>query len=522
MVSVSNGGIDTIAPLVSFRGLMDGDTVSGTFDLEVNAVDNDQVQLVSVFIDRWPVLISSRAPYVVNVDTTRYQDQAGKASLKLEAWAYDRSNNLGKAKPITVLVDNQPNATPAKPDPARVPDSHPATGSEAAIPSASAVLAPSAAQTTGSGTQRQSEPAGSPPKTAHSAALPAGLGAPDIAGTSHESVRMASVPHSTAPEFPASQSTRELQPAGTRPVRIASRDHHTAPELVAGAIPTASAAVAPRTEVPQVPAQPAEKRVSNRLYVSLAPPSKALAPAKPAAAVPVRVKRVARRPAPAVRPAPAARVVAPKRVADSHRTLSQKPGEPLLFAWDPTSKPNADGRYEMRVFRGRTTPWRPERIYNVRAGETLQGIARTCHVTPRSILVASGLSERARIRGDMTLHVPGTFDVILNDQKVAFDVAPRIDHGMPLAPFRQIMEHSGGVVLWFEETQSVRGTNERVDVQLKIGDRNAVVNNKPVVLDKAPFIDSGRTMVPIRFVEEALDLKAEYDARSGSIYLVKK
>src|SRR5437764_5292 len=117
-----------------------------------------EVHRVAVCTNRWRVLVSGRAACSVSVDTARYQEQSGKAMLKVGAWAYDRSNNLGKAKPIAVLVDNQPNATPAKPDPARVPDSHPVTGPEAAVPMASPVLAPSAAQA-GGGALRQSEPA---------------------------------------------------------------------------------------------------------------------------------------------------------------------------------------------------------------------------------------------------------------------------------------------------------------------------------------------------------------------------
>jgi hypothetical protein len=342
---------------------------------------------------------------------------------------------------------------------------------------------------------------------------------------------MASVPHAVAPEMALPRLAPEAhpaQPVGSRAVRVASRPQGALPPIATGSALAASPAVAPRAEAPPAPAKPAGAIVANRLFVSLAPPSPAILPAKPAAAVPAAAKAGPAPRLPAARSqvvaqaAAPSRVPVPKRVVVSRKALSQKPGEPLLFAWDPKSKPNAEGRYEMRVFRGRTTPWQPERVHSVKAGETLQGIARACHVTPRSILVASGLPDQARIHNGMTLRVPGTFDVVLNDQKVAFDVAPRIDHGMPLAPFRQIMEYSGGVVLWFEQTQEVRGTNEHVDVQLKIGSRQAVVNNKPVVLDKAPFIDSGRTMVPIRFVEEALDLRAEYDTRTGSIYLVKK
>ena len=62
IVNVSNGGLDGIAPLVSFRNLVDGDVVSGTFDVNVHAADNDQIQVVSVFVNRYPVLISSAAP----------------------------------------------------------------------------------------------------------------------------------------------------------------------------------------------------------------------------------------------------------------------------------------------------------------------------------------------------------------------------------------------------------------------------------------------------------------------------
>ena len=68
-------------------------------------------------------------------------------------------------------------------------------------------------------------------------------------------------------------------------------------------------------------------------------------------------------------------------------TMDRDRPEPLIFAVDASHPASTQGRYAMRVFRGRTAPWRPERVYSVKAGETLQGIARACHVTPRSIPV---------------------------------------------------------------------------------------------------------------------------------------
>ena len=43
-----------------------------------------------------------------------------------------------------------------------------------------------------------------------------------------------------------------------------------------------------------------------------------------------------------------------------------------------------------------------------------------------------------------------------------------------------------------------------------------------VLMDRAAFLDSGRTMVPVKFMTEALDMKAEYDVKTGAIYLIRK
>ncbi|MGC8789623.1 MAG: stalk domain-containing protein, partial [Caldisericum sp.] len=46
---------------------------------------------------------------------------------------------------------------------------------------------------------------------------------------------------------------------------------------------------------------------------------------------------------------------------------------------------------------------------------------------------------------------------------------------------------------------------------LQIGNPNAVKNDATIKLDAAPFIDNGRTMVPIRFISEAFGAKVEWE-----------
>src|SRR5437588_8064666 len=117
VVTVTNGGVDVVPPLVSSNAPMDGDTISGVTTIDINAVDNDRVALVSLFINKLPVMLKSSPPYTYLLDTTTLPLQDGKGTLLLEAMAYDRAQNMGKAKPIHLYVKNPVNATPLQPDP---------------------------------------------------------------------------------------------------------------------------------------------------------------------------------------------------------------------------------------------------------------------------------------------------------------------------------------------------------------------------------------------------------------------
>jgi len=62
----------------------------------------------------------------------------------------------------------------------------------------------------------------------------------------------------------------------------------------------------------------------------------------------------------------------------------------------------------------------------------------------------------------------------------------------------------GAMVDWNPQTRMVMATRAGSDVQLRIGDRMALVNGTSMNLDVPAMIVGGSTMVPIRFVSEAL------------------
>lgn len=226
---------------------------------------------------------------------------------------------------------------------------------------------------------------------------------------------------------------------------------------------------------------------------------------------------------------------APVRVAPEKPAPAAGAANPLVIVPDPGAKPDEAGRikgtvYELLPAPAATASLKPlekaklpqDRLHRVKPGETVPSLARRYRVTPRSLMVANGLGSPSELRTGARLKVPGTFQVAYNHSKINFDVPPRVENGLPLAPFRQIFEHTGGVVVWYHDTKQVRAAAEGAEIKLQIGSKEALVNQMVIVMDREAFIDSGRTLVPISFVKKALNLTAEYDVRTGTIHLVRR
>ena len=115
----------------------------------------------------------------------------------------------------------------------------------------------------------------------------------------------------------------------------------------------------------------------------------------------------------------------------------------------------------------------------------------------------------------------GPYDIYLNDELVRFDVEPKVMNGVPLTPFRHLYEHAGGEVDWIHVEKVCTATGLGLDVWIKIGDLFARVNGDPVQLELAAYIENGRTIVPLSFIEETLAVIIEYDAKSGHVLITK-
>jgi len=73
-----------------------------------------------------------------------------------------------------------------------------------------------------------------------------------------------------------------------------------------------------------------------------------------------------------------------------------------------------------------------------------------------------------------------------------------------LVPLRGVFEQMGATVEWDQDTRTIQATRGQTDIRLTIGDRHANVNGGTVSMEVPAMILNGSTMVPIRFVSEAL------------------
>lgn len=99
--------------------------------------------------------------------------------------------------------------------------------------------------------------------------------------------------------------------------------------------------------------------------------------------------------------------------------------------------------------------------------------------------------------------------VKVNGNQLSFDQPPYIANGSTMVPFRTIAEALGAEVDWDQASQKITIMGDKT-VELTVNSKTARVNGTAVTLDNPAVVTGGRTMVPLRFVGEAMGAKVSY------------
>lgn len=109
--------------------------------------------------------------------------------------------------------------------------------------------------------------------------------------------------------------------------------------------------------------------------------------------------------------------------------------------------------------------------------------------------------------------------VYLDGQKIAFDQVPFIENGRTLVPVRAIFENLGATVEWNGDTQTVTATKSDTSVSLTIDNTVANKNGEEITLDVPAKVIGGRTFVPLRFVSDCFGVNVEWNANKQCVIL---
>ncbi len=107
--------------------------------------------------------------------------------------------------------------------------------------------------------------------------------------------------------------------------------------------------------------------------------------------------------------------------------------------------------------------------------------------------------------------------VNVNGQNMSFDQPPVMRAGRVFVPMRAIFQQLGSSVVYANGNINSQGNGR--SVHLTIGSTDASVNGNHFRMDVAPFTVGGRTLVPLRFVAQALGATVNWDSNVSTVYI---
>ncbi|XID95439.1 copper amine oxidase N-terminal domain-containing protein [Paenibacillaceae bacterium WGS1546] len=155
-----------------------------------------------------------------------------------------------------------------------------------------------------------------------------------------------------------------------------------------------------------------------------------------------------------------------------------------------------------------------KREESVRILENLQlklGITPSKHVLP-DLTLTTAPPKTQDLAETPSIRQPGTVQVIIDGNPQSFSQPAVVIDGSTLVPMRGVFEALGASIKWDQATQTITATKDSTTIILTIGNTFAHVKGQKVALAKEALILNGSTLVPLRFVAEALGSKVDWDA----------
>ncbi|MDW7660540.1 MAG: stalk domain-containing protein [Bacillota bacterium] len=106
---------------------------------------------------------------------------------------------------------------------------------------------------------------------------------------------------------------------------------------------------------------------------------------------------------------------------------------------------------------------------------------------------------------------------MINSEPFKLEQAPLIIGGRTMVPLRFITEALGLDITWEPETRSVLVEKDENLIRLFIDSHKAELNGKTIEVEVPPTILNGRTLVPVRFVSEVLGYAVGWEGLKSEV-----
>lgn len=111
----------------------------------------------------------------------------------------------------------------------------------------------------------------------------------------------------------------------------------------------------------------------------------------------------------------------------------------------------------------------------------------------------------------------GDYAVFFNGKPVKLDAVPKLSGDTMLVPLRNIAESVGAQVDWDSASQTATILKDNQRISLTIGSTTAIRSGSSYTLDARPELSGSVTLVPVRFLSEALGFAVSWDGIGKNI-----
>ncbi|MGI5949085.1 stalk domain-containing protein [Peptoniphilus sp.] len=116
----------------------------------------------------------------------------------------------------------------------------------------------------------------------------------------------------------------------------------------------------------------------------------------------------------------------------------------------------------------------------------------------------------------------GSLNYSVDGKALKLDSKPFIKNSRTLVPVRFIVEAIGGEVEWDNANRIVNINSNGNTIKLPINSKTITVNGEEKSIDQAAIISGDRTFVPVRFVAESLNMNVSYNDKTREILIISK